>query len=51
MKINEIHVDENDILRIFDGDGTKHVDYKEFKRIMNEETTILSTRSSNKGFL
>ena len=35
LKMNNIPVEENEVLKIFDGDENRKVDFEQFRKLMN----------------
>lgn len=46
LKINDIPVDKEEVLKIFDGDDGKKVNFEQFKKIMNEDNNFFSSKST-----
>jgi Ca2+-binding EF-hand superfamily protein len=46
LRQNEIKVDEAEVLKIFDGDKSKKLGYEEFKKLMIDDDSTNSAKST-----
>lgn len=46
MKQHEIHVNEEEVLKIFNGDKSKKLEYENFKELMKDEDSTNSAKST-----
>jgi Ca2+-binding EF-hand superfamily protein len=43
MKQNDLHFDEKEVLKIFNGNDSQKLDFETFKKLMNDEVSASST--------